>query len=453
MDDRTQQLGHGNIGRLLATFALPAIVATTATSLYNIIDRMFIGNGVGEAALAGLGLTLPIMNLATAFGTLVGAGSGALVSIRIGEKRRADATQILCNALLLNIVISITFSVIVLAFLNPILRLFGADSETLPYARDFLQIILAGNILTHILFGLNSIMRASGYPFKAMLSILITVVCNVILAPIFIFVCHWGIQGAACATVIAQFIGMCWVLAHFIRKKSYIHFEKAGMHIDFKMVRDVFAIGLSPFFIHVCTSLVTIIMNWRLKEYGGNGAIAAYGIVASIQSLVVTMVLGLTHGMQPIVGFNHGADHRERVMKTYRMTVLWSTIICGVAFVAVELFPWQIAGAFTDSVEMTDGTAHALRLCCLMMIIAGFQVVTSNFFQSIGQAKISIFLALSRQVIFLIPFICLLPLACGLDGAWLATPAADICAALVTAWVLVRWIKRGMNKSTIDTTA
>lgn len=441
-DDRTQQLEYGNIGRLLATFALPAIVATTATSLYNIIDRMFIGNGVGETALAGLGLTLPIMNLATAFGTLVGAGSGALVSIRIGEKRRADATQILCNALLLNIVISIAFSVIVLAFLNPILRLFGADSETIPYARDFLQIILFGNIFTHILFGLNSIMRASGYPGKAMLSILITVVCNVIIAPIFIFGCHWGIRGAATATVISQFIGMCWVLAHFIRKKSYIHFEKAGMHIDFAIMRDVFAIGLSPFFIHVCTSLVSIIMNWRLKEYGGNSAIAAYGIVASIQSLVVTMVLGLTHGMQPIVGFNYGAGHRDRVLKTYRLTVLWATILCGIAFVAVELFPRQIAAAFTNSADMTQGTAHALRLCFIMMIIAGFQVVTSNFFQSIGKAKISILLALSRQVIFLIPFIWLMPLACGLDGAWLATPVADICAALVTAWVLWRWLKK-----------
>ncbi len=442
MDDRTEQLEHGNIGKLLFTFALPAIIATTATSCYNIIDRMFIGNGVGPIALAGLGLTLPLMNLATAFGTLVGAGSGALVSIRIGEKRQAEATQILCNALLLNIVISVLFSLITLVFLNPILILFGADAETLPYARDFLQIILLGNIFTHILFGLNSIMRASGYPVKAMLSILITVVCNVILAPIFIFVLHWGIRGAATATVISQFIGMCWVLAHFIRKKSYIHFEKSGMHVDFKLVGEVFAIGLSPFFIHTCTSIVTIFMNWRLKDYGGNMAIATYGIVAAIQSLVVTMVLGMTHGMQPIVGFNYGAGHRDRVIKTYRLTVLCATVVCTLCFAAVELFPTAIADAFTDDTSVIEHTAVALRLCCATMFIVGFQVVTSNFFQAIDKAKISIFLALSRQIIFLLPFIWLLPLSFDLTGAWCATPAADFCACAVTAFILWRFLKR-----------
>lgn len=439
MDDRTWQLEHGNIGKLLFTFALPAIIATTATSCYNVIDRMFIGNGVGAIALAGLGLTLPIMNLATAFGTLVGAGSGALVSIRIGEKKRADATQILCNALLLNIVISILFTVVVLAFLNPILILFGADQETLPYAREFLQIILLGNIFTHILFGLNSIMRASGYPVKAMLSILITVVCNVILAPVFIFVLRWGIRGAATATVISQFIGMCWVLAHFIRKKSYIHFEKAGMHIDLKMVRDVFAIGLSPFCIHVCTSLVTIFMNWRLKEYGGNLAIASYGIIASIQSLVITMVLGMTHGMQPIVGFNFGAKHPERVRKTYWLTVVFATAACTLSFAAILVFPRSITSAFTNDAALIDETAHAMKLCSLMMCVTGFQVVTSNFFQSIGKAKVSIFLSLLRQLIFLIPSIIILPLFGQLNGVWMAIPAADLCAFIVTAIVLRRF--------------
>ncbi len=436
MDDRTWQLEHGNIGKLLFTFALPAIIATTATSCYNVIDRMFIGNGVGAIALAGLGLTLPIMNLATAFGTLVGAGSGALVSIRIGEKRRADATQILCNALLLNIVISILFTIAVLTFLNPILILFGADNETLPYARDFLQIILLGNIFTHILFGLNSIMRASGYPVKAMLSVLITVVCNVILAPIFIFALHWGIRGAATATVISQFIGMCWVLAHFCRKKSYIHFEKSGMHIDLKMVRDVFAIGLSPFCIHVCTSLVTIFMNWRLKEYGGNVAIASYGIIASIQSLVITMVLGMTHGMQPIVGFNHGAKHPDRVQKTYWLTVIYATVACVLSFAAIFLFPKAITRAFTNDPDLVDVTSYAMKLCSLMMGVTGFQVVTSNFFQSIGRAKISIFLSLLRQIIFLIPSILILPLWGNLNGVWLAIPTADFFAFIVTAIVL-----------------
>lgn len=442
MDKRTEELGHGNIGKLLFTYALPAIIATTASSLYNVIDRIFIGQGVGPIALAGLGLTLPIMNLATAFGTLVGAGSAALVSIRIGEGRRKDATQILCNALILNIIISLLFSVIVLSFLDPILLLFGADAETLPYAKSFLQIILLGNIFTHILFGLNSIMRASGYPVKAMFSVIITVVCNVILAPFFIFMLKWGIQGAATATVISQFIGMCWVLAHFISEDSYIHFEKTEMRLEWRLIGDVFAIGLSPFFIHICTSLVAVIMNWRLIAYGGNMAIAAFGIIGSIQSLVITAILGLTHGMQPIVGYNYGAKKYDRAVRTFRLTVWCATAICAVGFVAVMFFPEMITRAFTPDATVIAMTAPAMRLCCAMMLITGFQVVTSNFFQSVDMAKISIFLSLSRQIIFLIPFIAVLPLLFGLNGAWCAMPAADLLASIVTAVILMRFFKK-----------
>lgn len=442
MDDRATQLGNANIGRLLFTFALPAIVATTATSLYNVIDRIFIGNGVGPLALAGLGLTLPVMNLSTAFGTLVGSGAAALVSIRIGEGRRADATRILGNALILNIAISILFTLVTLAFLNPLLILFGADNQTLPYAREFLQIILLGNIFTHILFGLNSIMRASGYPTKAMLSVLITVCCNIILAPLFIFALRWGIRGAATATVLSQFVGMCWVLAHFLRRKSYIRFESWALRINKKLALDIFAIGLSPFFIHVCTSLVTIIMNWRLKEYGGNMAIAAYGIIASIQALVITTVLGMTHGMQPIAGFNFGAGKRDRVLKVYRLTTICATIICTISFVAIELLPQSIASWFTHDSTVIAATADAMRICCAMMLVVGFQVVTSNFFQSINKARLSVFLSLSRQIIFLLPFIWLLPYRWGLNGAWLALPAADLCAAVVTALLLARFLRK-----------
>lgn len=442
MNERTEALVNEKVAKLLFTYALPAIIATTASSLYNIIDRIFIGQGVGVIALAGLGLTLPIMNLAVAFGTLVGAGSAALVSIRIGEGRRQDATQILCNALILNIIISLLFTIIVLIFLDPILLLFGADAETLPYAKSFLQIILLGNIFTHLLFGLNSIMRASGYPVKAMLSVLITVVCNIILAPLFIFVLKWGIQGAATATVISQFIGMSWVLAHFLSRNSYIHFEKSEMRLKWKLIGDVFAIGLSPFFIHVCASLVTIIMNWRLKEYGGNLAIAAFGIIGSIQSLVVTFILGLTHGMQPIVGFNYGAKKYDRAVKTFRLTVMYATAACAVGFIAVMTVPGLITRAFTNDPTVIALTVPAMRLCCAMMLIVGFQVVTSNFFQSIDMAKISIFLSLSRQIIFLLPFIVVLPLLFGLNGAWGAMPAADLLASGVTAVILFRFFRK-----------
>lgn len=441
MNDRTQQLENGNIRKLLFTFALPSIIATTATSLYNVIDRIFIGNDGGALALAGLGITLPVMNLATALGTLVGAGSSALVSIRIGEKKREEATRILCNAFLLNVIISLCFTATALFFLKPILLLFGADEQTLPYATQFLEIILWGNIFTHLLFGLNSIMRSSGYPFKAMLSVLITVVCNVILAPILIFGCKWGIRGAATATVISQFTGLCWVMAHFIHKKSYIHFERKAMRIYWPHTRDVFAIGLSPFFIHVCASLVTIIMNWRLKDYGGNMAIASYGIIAAIQSLVITMVLGMTHGMQPIVGYNYGAKNYSRALQTYWLTVRWATIICAISFAALQLFPQYISRAFTDESSVIRDTAHAMRICCSMMFIIGFQVVTSNFFQSINKAFISVVLSLLRQLLFLIPFIWFLPLMFNLNGAWWATPCADICSVIVTGIILWRFLR------------
>ena len=445
MPDRTTQLEKSNIGRMLFVFALPAIVATTATSCYNIIDRMFIGNAVGPMGLAGLGITLPVMNLATAFGTLVGAGAAALVSIRMGEKQNEKAAQILGHALLLNIIISLAFTVVALIFLDPILRLFGADDLTLPYARAFLQIILAGNIFTHILFGLNSIMRASGYPVKAMLSILITVACNLILAPIFIFAFHWGIRGAATATVISQFVGMCWVLAHFFRKKSRIHFEKKCIRLNASTVWSIFAIGLSPFFIHVCTSIVTIFINRSLSTYGDNLSIAAYGIIAAIQSLIITMVLGLTHGMQPIVGYNYGAGHIDRVMKTYRLTVICATAICAAGFVVLECFPTQIARAFTDDPKVIAGTAWAMRISCAAMLVVGFQVVTSNFFQAINKAGISIFLALTRQIIFLLPFIWILPKTLSLSGVWLSMPVADVCAVVVTAAVMLYGSKKLMR--------
>ena len=437
----TTKLETGNIRKLLWSFAIPAIIATAASSLYNVIDRMFIGQGVGAIALAGLGITLPVMNLATALGTLVGAGSGTLTSIKMGEKKLNDAQQILSNALLLNIIISILFSVLALIFLDPILYLFGADKETIPYARDFIRIILIGNPITHIFFGLNSIMRSSGYPTKAMVSVLMTVGCNLILAPLFLFVFHWGIRGAATATVISQFIGMLWVLAHFISKKSYIHFTRSAMRLDTSLIGSVFAIGLAPFVIHVCSSLVAIFMNWRLIEYGGNLSVAAFGIVNSILALIITIVLGLAHGMQPIVGFNYGAKQMDRTMDTYKLAVKWGSMVSIIGFAAVQLMPEYIARAFTDNQEVIRLTVRAMRMCCGMVFIVGFQVVTSNFFQSIGKAKVSIFLALSRQIIFLIPFIILLPPTFGLDGAWWAMPCADLCAAIVTAlmlWVFLR---------------
>lgn len=436
MDPKVEQLGKGKISKLLLNYALPAIIATTASSLYNIIDRIFIGQGVGSMAISGLTLTLPIMNLAVAFGTLVGAGAAALVSIRMGQKRRADAIRILGNALTLNIILGITFSVFSLIYLDEILRLFGASEQTLPYAREFMQIILVANVIPHIFYGLNNVMRASGYPAKAMISILLTIAINIILAPIFIFVLDLGIRGAAMATVIAQTIGMIWVLAHFYSRKPYIHFRFSGFKLRKRIVTDIFAIGMSPFAIHVAASVVSIITNLKLSEYGGDFAIGAYGIIGSIGMLVVMIILGLTQGMQPIVGYNYGAGQYSRVTDVLKLTILWATAISFLGFLGSMIFPGAIARAFTTDETMINTTVHGMRITMVVFFVVGFQVTVSSFFQYIGKAKIAIFLSLSRQVIFLIPFLLILPLIFGLDGVWIALPTSDFIATITTAVIL-----------------
>ena len=436
MEKRNLDLENGNIGKLLLNYSLPAIIATTASSLYNIIDRIIIGQGVGPMAISGLALTFPIMNLSVAFGTLIGAGASAMVSIRMGQKKRTEAIRILGNAFILNIGIGLLFSLLALIFLDQILALFGASDVTMPYARDFMKIILMGNVITHIFFGLNNIMRASGYPAKAMVSILLTVVINIILAPLFIFVFHWGIKGAAFATVLSQTAGMIWVLAHFFSKKPYIHFYRSGYRISKRIVVDIFAIGLSPFLIHTVSSLVAIIMNLQLKNFGGDFAIGAYGIINSITTFIVMVVFGLTQGMQPIVGYNYGAQHIDRVLETLKKTIIWATGISAFGFLAAMIFPVQITHAFSNDAVLEAYTVRGMRFTMAAFAFVGIQVVVSNFFQSIGKAKIAIFLSMSRQVIFLIPFLLILPYFYKLDGVWASAPAADFLSAITTVGIL-----------------
>ncbi|KAF5030018.1 Multidrug export protein MepA [anaerobic digester metagenome] len=436
MDSKVEQLGKGKIPNLLLNYALPAIIGTTASSLYNIIDRIFIGQGVGAMAISGLALTFPIMNLAIAFGTLVGAGASALVSIRMGQKRRADAIRILGNALVLNLIIGISFTVLSLIFLEDILRLFGASDQTMPYAHDFMQIILSAVVVSHLFFGLNNVMRASGYPKKAMTSILLTIGVNIILAPLFIFVFKWGIRGAAFATVISQSVGLIWVLIHFMSRKPYLHFRPSGFRLKKRIVTDIFAIGLSPFLIHTTSSAVALITNLQLTGFGGDYAIGAYGIIGSIGMLAVMIVLGLTQGMQPIVGYNYGARQYDRVTGALKLTILWATAISFLGFLAGIILPEQIARAFTNDETMIATTVHGMRITMIVFFVVGFQVVVSSFFQYIGKAKIAIFLSLSRQVIFLIPFLLILPSVFGLDGVWIALPTSDLIASAITAFIL-----------------
>jgi putative efflux protein, MATE family len=436
MDQRNEALEHGNVKQLLWQYALPAIIATTATSFYNIIDRIFIGQGVGPLAISGLALTFPIMNLGTALGTLVGAGSSAIISIRMGEKRREEAIQTLGNAFVLNMIIGILFSVLALCFLDPLLYLFGASDATLPFARDFMRVILLGNVITHLFFGLNNIIRASGYPTKAMISLLLTIGINIILAPLFIFVFHWGIKGAATATVISQSAGLVWVVSHFLSRKPYVHFTKQCFRLSGRIIGSIFSIGVAPFLIHCCACLIAILMNRQLGTYGGDMAIGAFGIINSIISLLIMIMFGFTQGMQPIVGYNWGAKQHDRAIEAFRLTIYYATAVSVIGFIAAECFPGFIARWFTDSQELIDITTKGMRIYVICLSLVGFQVVTTNFFQSIGKAGISIFLSMTRQLLFLTPLLLLFPPLFGLDGVWFATPAADLIAALVTAGVL-----------------
>lgn len=442
MDSRTFALENEKIGKLLFDYSLPAIIAMTASSLYNIIDRIFIGQGVGPYAISGLALTFPIMNLSTAFGTLVGAGAASIVSIRLGEKKYADATHVLGNAFILNIIIGIVYSILSLIFLDDMLILFGASELTLPYARDFMRIILVGNVITHLFFGLNGIMRASGYPMKAMVTTIVTVTANLILAPLFIFLFGWGIKGAAFATLLSQVAGLIWVLLHFFDKNSIIRFRRDCFVLNRKIIADIFSIGMSPFLIHACSCLITILMNIQLKTYGGDLAVGAFGIINSIVGVIVMVILGFTQGMQPIVGYNFGARKKTRVSAALKLTVLCASAVSLTGFLLAMFFPRQIASLFTTDATLISLTTYGIRIYMMMIPVVGFQIVTSNFFQAIGKAELAIVLSLSRQVLFIIPFLLVLPRFFSLTGVWTAQPAADLLAAAVTAVILIAFYRK-----------
>ena len=438
MKESTSNLGVEKIGKLLLQYSVPAIVATAAASIYNIIDRIFIGQGVGALAISGLAITFPLMNITAAFGAMVGVGASSMVSIRLGQNNKQSATQILGNALMLNVILGIAVSIITLIFLDPILFALGASDNTLSYAKEFMEIILLGNVFCQVYLGLNSIMRASGYPTKAMITSLVTVVINAILAPLFIFVFKWGIRGAALATVCAQIAGSLLVILHFTRKNSFLRFLPGCLKLKIEIIKDIISIGMSNFLMLIAGSAVISIINLSLSKYGGDYAVGAYGIINSIGNLGVMIVIGFNQGMQPIVGYNYGACNIARVIRAFRLTILFATCVTSCLFLLAEIFPSAIASAFTTDNKLIELTTIGVRLNLLMFSIVGFQMVTSNFFQSIGKAKISIFLSVSRQVLFLIPALLLLPHFFGLNGVWLGSPTADITSSILT-FIVLKW--------------
>ena len=392
-------LGTENIGKLLMQYAVPAIIAMTASSLYNMVDSIFIGHGVGTMAISGLALSFPLMNLAAAFGSLVGVGAATLISVKLGQKDYDTAQRVLGNVFVLNILLGVAFTVIVMAFLDPILYFFGGSDETVGYARDYMYIILLGNTITHLYLGLNAVLRSSGHPQKAMYATIATVIINTILDPVFIYGFGWGIRGAAIATIVAQIISLMWQLWIFSSKEELLHFHRGIFRLKRKIVFDSLAIGMSPFLMNMAACFIVILINQGLKKYGGDLAIGAFGIVNRLVFIIVMIVMGLNQGMQPIAGYNFGAKQYERVTKTLKLTIIYATGVTTFGFIIGMLFSDTVVGIFTSDAELIELSAKGLRIVVMFFPIIGFQMVTANFFQSIGMASKAIFLSLTRQMV------------------------------------------------------
>lgn len=430
-------LGTEKIGKLLMQYAIPAIIAMTAFSLYNMVDSIFIGHGVGTMALSALALTFPLMNLGAAFGALVGVGAATLISVKLGQKDYDTAQRVLGNVFVLNILLGLAFTVIVFPFLNPILYFFGGSDETVEYARQFMEIILLGNVVTHLYLGLNAVLRASGHPKQAMYATIATVAINTILAPIFIFMFDWGIRGAAIATVSAQVIALLWQLKQFNNANELLHFRRGIFRLKRKIVFDSLAIGMSPFLMNLAACLIVILINQGLKKYGGDLAIGAFGIVNRLVFIVVMIVMGLNQGMQPIAGYNFGAKLYDRVNKVLKLTIIYATCVTTFGFLVGMLAPNLVVGIFTSDAELTELSATGLRITVMFFPIIGFQMVTSNFFQSIGMAGKAIFLSLTRQMLILLPCLLILPHFFGVAGVWYSMPVSDLLASLIALVMLV----------------
>lgn len=445
----TLELGTKPVGQLLMRYAVPAIIAMTASSLYNMVDSIFIGQGVGALAISGLAITFPLMNLSTAFGAGVGVGASSLLSVKLGQKDYDAAQNILGNTVVLNIITGVCFSIISLLFLEPILMFFGASGQTLPYAKDYMEIILLGNVVTHLYFGLNALQRAAGKPQLSMYMTIFTVILNAILDPIFIWPLGLGIRGAAYATVLSQLLALIWQLVMFSNKAEFIHFKRGIYRLRSRLVKNILAIGMSPFSMNVCACFVVIIINNSLVSHGGDMAVGAYGIINRIAFIFVMITIGVNQGMQPIAGYNYGAMKYDRMMRVLKYAVICGTCVTTTGFVVGEFLPEQCVRLFTSDQTLIDLSVQAMRITMVSFPIIGYQMVIANFFQSIGKAKISVFLSLSRQLVFLIPLLLVLPTLYGVDGVWWSMPVADTISALVTAVIMVLFMRRINKQKTL----
>lgn len=445
------ELGTKPVGKLLMQYAIPAIIAMTASSLYNMVDSIFIGQGVGPLAISGLAITFPLMNLSAAFGAAVGVGASTFISVKLGQKDYDTAKHILGNTMTLNLIMGLGVGLVCLLFLDPILRFFGASDQTIPYARDYMVIILLGNVITHMYFGLNSVLRAAGKPKHAMSATIFTVILNTLLDPLFIYTFGLGIKGAAYATVLAQSLALIWQLYIFSRPKELLHFKRGTFRPNSTIIRNIIAIGLSPFSMNVCACIVVILINNSMVHYGSDLAVGAYGIANKVAFIFVMINMGVNQGMQPIAGYNYGAMRYDRLMKVVKYSIIAATAIMTTGFIIAMTIPGPCARLFTTDPTLIDLSAKGIRYIMVAFPVVGYQMVVSNFFQSIGKAKISIVLSLSRQLLILLPLLLILPTMFGINGVWFSMPVSDTLSAFMAAWIMIvhmRKFKKQHNEIT-----
>ena len=438
----TLELGTRPVGRLLFQYAMPAIVAMTASSLYNIIDRAFIGHDVGPMGISGLAITFPFMNLSGAFGAAVGIGASTTISVKLGQKDYQTAEELLGNTVTLNLIVGFVFSIVCLVFLDPILRFFGASNQTLPYARSFMQVILAGNMVTHMYFGLNAVLRAASKPQQAMYATIFTVVMNIVLDVVFIRWWHWGIRGAALATVISQSMALIYQLKLFMNKRELLHLKRGIYRLKGNLVKNIIGIGISPFLMNVCACVVVIFMNNQFVRYGGDWAVGSYGIANAIGTMFLMFIMGLNQGMQPIAGYNYGSQQTDRLQRVLNLALVSAVCIMTVGWLIAMIIPHYCARIFTDNETLVNMSARAIRIDMFFFPFVGFQMVIINFFQCIGKVKISIFLSLSRQLLFLLPLLYVLPMFYDIDGVWYSLPSSDLVASIIAGVMMVIFMRK-----------
>ncbi|MCM1311339.1 MAG: MATE family efflux transporter [Bacteroides sp.] len=447
-----KELGTEKISKLLMMYAIPAVIAMTASSLYNMVDRIFIGRigsgAEGALALSGLAVTFPIMNLSAAFGAMIGVGGSTLISVKLGQRDYATAQNVLGNVVSLNVLIGVVLGFVAILFIDPILLFFGASENTIGYARDYMFIILLGNVITHLYLGLNSALRATGHPNIAMYATITTVVVNSVLDPLFIFTLNLGIRGAAYATVIAQFIALIFVLKILSNKNEVIHLRRGIYKLKKRIVKNMLTIGLSPFCMQLCACLVVILINKGLQKHGGDLSIAAFGIINGITFIFVMICMGITQGMQPIAGFNYGAQKFDRVTLVLKYSILYASVVMTCSFVVCEFFPHIPVMLFTEDPNLTALATAGMKIIVLCNPLIGFYIVVGNFFQSIGMAKRSIFLSASRQLLFLVPLLITLPDIFGTNGVWISIAISDGIAIIVASLMLWNFYKHGAFKNT-----